>query len=192
MRAALVTALRKYEAELHGAQNPVRGLWDRQGGRNVFRPIEEDELSDHVKLFLERELVTNAIIANREVEISRVPGAPVGQRTDIRIDALRRSDDGTAFDVITAIIETKGCWNAELFTALEEQLYRDYLVRLQAPVGIYLVGWFDKPKWDPTDDRWRRTLNCTLLDVQVRLDAQAQAIPAGFSVQALVLDCHAP
>ena len=130
LREALVIALRNYEAELHGAQNPVRRLWDRQGGGNTFRPIEEDGLSDDVKLFLERELVTNAIIANREVEISRVPGAPVGQRTDIRINALRRSEDGTAFDVITAVIETKGCWNKELFTALEAQLYRAYMVRL--------------------------------------------------------------
>jgi hypothetical protein len=192
LREALVAALRNYEAELHGAQNPVRGLWDRQAGGNTFRPIEEDGLSDDVKLFLERELVTNSIITNREVEISRVPGAPIGQRTDIRIDALRRSEDGTAFDVITAVIETKGCWNAELFTALETQLYRDYMVRLQAPVGIYLVGWFDKPKWDPRDARRRRTPNCTLLEAQVRLDAQAQAIPAEFSVQAIILDCHAP
>jgi hypothetical protein len=192
LREALVIALRNYEAELHGAQNPVRRLWDRQGGGNTFRPIEEDGLSDDVKLFLERELVTNAIIANREVEISRVPGAPVGQRTDIRINALRRSEDGTAFDVITAVIETKGCCNKELFTALEAQLYRAYMVRLQAPVGIYLVGWFDKPKWDPTDDRQRRMPTCTMLDAQVRLDEQALAIPAGFSVQALVLDCHAP
>lgn len=51
--------------------------------------------------------------------------------------------------VITAVIETKGCWKPQLFTALETQLYRDYMLRLQAPVGIYLVGWFDKPKWDP-------------------------------------------
>lgn len=121
-----------------------------------------------------------------------MPGAPVGKRTDIRIDALRRSDHGTAFDVITAVIETKGCWNKELFNALEAQLYRDYMVRLQAPVGIYLVGWFDKPKWDQTDDRRRRTPNCTLLEAQALLDAQAQALPAGSLVQALVLDCHAP
>jgi len=105
LREVLVTALRKYEAELHGAQTPVRRLWDRQSGGNTFRPIEEDGLSDDVKLFLERELVTNAIIANREVEISRVPGRPVGQRTDIRINALRRSEDGATFDVITAVIE---------------------------------------------------------------------------------------
>jgi hypothetical protein len=125
-------------------------------------------------------------MANREVEISRVPGAPVGQRTNIRIDALRRSDNGTAFDVITAVIETKGCWNAELFRALEAQLYHDYMMRLQ------VLGWFDKPKWDTTDARRRRAPNCTLLETQARLDAQAQAIPAEFSVQALVLDCHAP
>jgi len=105
---------------------------------------------------------------------------------------LRRSEDGATFDVITAVIETKGCWNKELFTALEAQLYCDYMVPLRAPVGIYLVGWFDKPKWDPTDDRRRRTPNCTLLEAQERLDAQSEAIPAEFSVQALVLDCHAP
>jgi len=65
-------------------------------------------------------------------------------------------------------------------------------VRRQAPVGIYLVGWFDKTKWDTTDDRRRRAPNCTLLEAQARLDGQAQALPAGSLVQALVLDCHAP
>jgi len=188
----LVAALRKYEAELHGRQNPIRALWDRQGGRDTFRPIEEDGLSDNVKLFLERELVGNGIIANREVEVARVPGSPIGQRTDILINALRRSDDGVVYDEITAVIETKGCWNRELFTALETQLYGDYMVRLQAPLGIFLVGWFDKVKWDPSDRRQRRAPNSTLQDAQARLDAQAQAVPAGFSVRALVLDCHAP
>ncbi len=187
----LVTSLRKYEAELHGRQNPIRALWDRQGGGDTFRPIEEDGLSDNVKLFLERELVANGIIANREVEVARVPGAPIGRRTDILINALRRSDDGAMYDTITAVIETKGCWNRELFAALETQLYSDYMVRLQAPLGIYLVGWFDKAKWDPNDDRQRRAPNCTLQDAQTRLDAQAQAVPNGFSVRAIVLDCHA-
>ena len=53
----LTAALRKYEAELHGEQSPVRSLWDRQGGGKTFRPVEEDSLSDHVSLFLRRELV---------------------------------------------------------------------------------------------------------------------------------------
>ena len=56
LREILITALRKYEAELHGAQNPIRGLWDRQHGGKTFRPIEEDGLSDDVKLFLQKTL----------------------------------------------------------------------------------------------------------------------------------------
>jgi hypothetical protein len=188
----LTESLRNYEAELHGEQNPVRSLWDRQGSGKTFRPVEEDSLSDHVNLFLKRELVDRGIVVNREVEVGRVPGAPVGKRTDIRVDAIRRSDDGVVYDTITAVIETKGCWNDALFSALRSQLFDEYMVRLQAPVGIYLVGWFDKAKWDSEDRRRAATPDSTLHEVQEQLDAQADAIPPGFSVRAIVLNCHAP
>jgi hypothetical protein len=186
----LTEALRKYESRLHGEQTPIRGLWDRQKSGPVFRPVEEDALSDDVALFLRQELVEKGIVANREVEIGRVPGAPIGKRTDLRIDALRRSAAGIVYDRLTGVIETKGCWNSALFTALNEQLYRDYMVRLQATVGVYLVGWFDRKKWDPEDSRLRNVPDCTLLEAQVRLDKQAGAVPAGFIVKAVVLDCH--
>jgi hypothetical protein len=188
----LVESLRRYEEELHGAQNPVRSLWDRQGSGSTFRPVEEDSLSDHVGVFLRRELVESGIVANREVEIARVPGAPIGKRTDIRIEALRRSADGSACDTIAAVVDTKGCWNATLFTALKDQLFNDYMITLQAPVGIYLVGWFDKAKWDPKDRRKSHAPDCTLGEAQERLDAQAAAIPAGFLIRSVVVDCHAP
>jgi hypothetical protein len=188
----LTESLRKYEKELHGEQNPVRGLWDRQGSGPTFRPVEEDSLSDSVRLFLQRELVEDGIVANREVEVGRVPGAPIGKRTDIRVDAMRQSADGTAYDLITAVIETKGCWNTALFTALKDQLYDDYMLKIRAPVGIYLVGWFDKAKWDPKDRRRRLAPDCTLQEAQARLDAQAAAIPAGFMVRSVVVDCYAP
>lgn len=50
----------------------------------------------------------------------------------------------------------KGCWNAELFTAIETQLCNDYPRRLGAPLGIYWVGWFYKAKWDENDSRKKR------------------------------------
>jgi len=186
----LTEALRKYESWLHGEQTPVRGLWDRQKSSAVFRPVEEDALSDDVVLFLRQELVEKGIVANREVEIGRVPGAPIGKRTDIRIDALRRSPSGVVYDRLTGVVETKGCWHSALFTALNEQLYHDYMVRLQSPVGVYLVGWFDREKWDPEDSRRRNAPDCTLQEAQVRLDEQAAAIPAEFILKAVVLDCH--
>jgi hypothetical protein len=188
----LTESLREYERELHGEQNPVRGLWDRQGGKQTFRPVEEDSLSDDIRLYLRRRLVESGIVANREVEIARVPGAPIGTRTDIRIDALRRSADGAAYDTITAVIETKGCWNTALFTALKDQLYDDYMISLRSPVGIYLVGWFDKAKWDANDHRKRHAPDCTLQEAQDRLDSQAATIPVGFLIRPVVIDCHAP
>jgi hypothetical protein len=105
---------------------------------------------------------------------------------------LRRSAGGEAYDVITAVIESKGCWNEALFSALKEQLFGDYMVTLRAPVGIYWVGWFDKPKWDPKDRRRRQAPNLTLQEAQVRLDQEAASIPQGYLVRAVVVDCHAP
>ena len=188
----LIESLQRYEHELHGEQPTVRALWDRQLGRDKFRPVEEDELSNHVKRFLQDDLVNRGVIANREVEIGRVPGAPIGKRTDIRIDAMRRGLDGASFDVITAVIETKGCWNRDLFSSLETQLYHDYMVRIGAPVGIYLVGWFDKQKWDATDHRRASTPNITRGEAQKRLGEQAGSIATGSCIRAVVLDCHAP
>ena len=160
-------------------------------GGATYRPIEEDGFSDNVRLFLRRELVESGVVANREVEVARVPGAPIGRRTDIRIDAFRRSADGP-YDTITAVIESKGCWNDALFRALKDQLYGDYMVTLRAPVGIYLVGWFDKRKWDPRDRRRSQAPDLSPQEAQSRLDDQAAAIPQGYLIRAVVIDCHAP
>lgn len=188
---ALVGLLAQWQAELHGAQNPVRALWDRQAD-GTFRPIDEDGLSDQIRLYLQRELVTRGVFANREVEVGRVPGAPIGKRTDILINALRKGEDGETLDSITAVIETKGCWNASLWTALETQLFTDYMQRLQAPLGIYLVGWFDLAKWDGSDTRKRKVPQLTLEEAKTKLAVQASRIPASFRVEPIVLNCHAP
>ncbi len=191
LREALLKLLAQWQAELHGAQNPVRALWDRQGDK-TFRPIDEDGLSDQVRVYLQRELVSRGIFANREVEVGRVPGAPIGKRTDILINAVRRGEDGEALDSIIAVIETKGCWNDALMTALETQLFADYMRCLQAPLGIYLVGWFDAAKWDDTDYRKRKVPRFTMEEARKEFALQASRIPAGFTIEPVVLDCHAP
>jgi hypothetical protein len=63
---------------------------------------------------LQQELQVEGVFANREVEVTRRPGAPVGQRTDILVNTVRRATDGRPFDPIAAVIEVKGCWNSEL------------------------------------------------------------------------------
>jgi hypothetical protein len=188
----LVAALKKFNAALHGAQTPVRDLWDRQKGKDIYRPIDENALSDVIARFLRTELGSSGIFANREVEIGRVPGAPVGQRTDILVNAVRRRADGELFDPIATVIETKGCWNNDLFTALEEQLFRDYMIRLRALTGIYLVGWFDAEKWDPEDSRRDRVPKIPIDEAKAQLDKQAAALPDGFIVRPVILECHVP
>jgi hypothetical protein len=187
----LLQALRRYERELHGEQTPISALWDYQADTKTFRPVDENALSDHVRLFLRRELQESGIILNREVEIGRVPHAPVGMRTDIKVDAISKAENSGTLSTITAVIETKGCWNDELLPAIRTQLVDDYLIRLTAPVGIYLVGWFDKTKWDSRDYRRARTPDWTVNQAQSRLDQEAAGLPSAFIVRPVVLDCHA-
>jgi glycosyltransferase involved in cell wall biosynthesis len=155
-------------------------------------PIEEDGLSNAVAIYLTRELASVGIFANREVEVVRKVGAPIGRRTDILINTNRRTEDGRLFDPLTAVIETKGCWNRELYTAIDPQLVADYMVNLRAPVGIYLVGWFDNAQWDNTDYRRGQVPKATIAEVRKRLDQQAAAAPEGFQVRAMVLDIKPP
>lgn len=190
--AVLAAALEKFATQLHGAQTPVRDLWDRQGTKNIFRPIDENALSDVITRYLRNELGSAGIFANREVEVRRAPSAPVGQRTDILINAVRRRADGELFDPIAAVVETKGCWNSELFTALEAQLFRNYMVPLRAEAGIYLVGWFDADKWDPQDSRRNSVPKMSISEAKAQIDRQAAALPDGFIVRTIVLECRVP
>lgn len=189
----LFETLTRFAMELHGAQTPVRVLWDKMPGRPVlYRPFEEDGISDTVVRFLRQELQVKGVFANREVEVKKRPGNSLGQRTDILVNTMRRGPDGQAFDPIAAVIEVKGCWNPEVFTGLEAQLVQDYMVNLGAPVGVFLVGWFDKTHWDETDGRRTRTPQRPISEVQAQLDQQAAAVAKGFQVRAMVLDIRAP
>jgi hypothetical protein len=66
------------------------------------------------------------------------------------------------------------------------------MVQLRAPVGVYLVGWFDSANWDPADGRRDRVVKNTIEDVRRRLDQQASAAPEGVLVRAVLTDSWAP
>lgn len=188
----LLEALEAFASEIHGAQTPVRDLWDRQGTTHQYRPIDENGFSDVVVRYLRQRLAAAGIFANREVEVLRHPGAPIGQRTDIMINTLRRNSTGEPIDPITAVIEAKGCWNEELPTALESQLVHRYMVQVGAPVGVYLVGWFDTANWDPTDSRRRGVPKRAVDEVRRELDRQASRAPEGFLVRSIVVEIRSP
>ena len=96
----------------------------------------------------------------------------MGERTDIHIDAVA---PGTP-DLLTAIIEVKGCWHRELRVAMQTQLRDRYLRDNRCRHGLYLVGWYLCPQWDQTDLSRRRPPFTGLADLRAFLEAQAAQI----------------
>ena len=147
-------------------------LWNewKNKNKNFYRPKDENRLSDYVKTHLEKELKQKGVVVNREVEIRR------GDETDIRIDAIKKTAENGVFDVVTVIIETKGCWNRELTTAMETQLRDRYLKNNGHRFGLYLVGWFKCSKWDKTDHRYKTSPTYGFSKAKARFESQAASL----------------
>jgi hypothetical protein len=184
----VITSLRRLEQELQGENPAAPDLWNKVK-EGVFRPKDENELSDYIVRHLRRDIQRRGIVANREVEIRRGEGDAQGERTDIRIDAIapgRRPED---FARITVTVETKGCWNRRVRTDMEHQLRDRYLAENACHHGLYLVGWFICPQWDPDDDRNKRTPKMTREEAQRQFDDQAARLSQSpFCIKALVLN----
>ncbi len=152
----LTESLVRLRQSLHGENPRVFDLWNTP--KNAWRPKEEVHLSGYVASHLERDIGGHAVVVNREVEIRRMPGDGMGEQTDIHVDAITRGQEEATSHRITAIIEVKGSWNAELNEAMETQLVNRYLKLSGVQHGMYLVGWFSCDNWDDTDWRKRQSL----------------------------------
>ena len=91
-------------------------------------------------------------------------------RTDIKVDAISKAGHSRTLSTITAVIKTKGCWEPGADDGHEDTAGRRPSGQTGCPVGIYLVGWFDKPKWGATDYRRARTPDWTVEQAQSHLD----------------------
>ena len=58
--------------------------------------------------------------------------------------------------IVTVVIEVKGYWHKDVRTAMGGQLGDRYLREAPCHHGLYLVGWFVCPQWDPQDPRRKR------------------------------------
>ena len=182
LQEVVLEALAKLEMELQGETPAVRDLWDKKTeSKFLYRPEPEDDISDYLKRYLDRALIERGVVVNREVRVHR------GERTDIHVDAV--IDSGTP-DVVTVIIEVKGCWNPELLTAMKKQLVDQYLTDNRCRHGIYLVFWFDCESWDREDPRWKRRPWVASMDELQSVLAGEAAELSGFSVRPLVLDAR--
>jgi hypothetical protein len=176
--------LGKLEKELQGETPAARDLWDKKtGSSSLYLPKPEEDISDYLKRYLDRELRERGVIINREVRIHR------GERTDIHVDAVIEGE-GDVRDTTTVIIEVKGRWNPELLTAMKDQLVDKYLADNRCRYGVYLVFWFDCDAWDPDDPRWKRRPRLASMDeLKSTLTSQAAEL-SNFSVRPLVLDAR--
>lgn len=179
----LIESLRRLELELQGETPAAVFLW------NENKPKDENDFSNYVKLFLDRDLKSRGIIINREVELRRSYGGKAGERTDIHVDAVLKQPNGDAYDSITAIIEVKGCWHNEVKTAIKTQLVERYLADNPYPYGLYLIGWFNCQQWDSADSRKSKAPKMSLDKARAYFNSQAEELTSSrCKVRAYVLD----
>jgi hypothetical protein len=183
----LVESLDRLQGKLQGETPAAQFLWESVNGR-AFRPRSEAHLSDFIKLHFEQDLAESAVVVNREVEVKSGSGRGLGpRRTDIHVDVFSAE---YPTDRIRAIVEVKGSWNRRLFADVEAQLAERYLVEHGVPAGLYVVGLFGSPVWDPEDARRRVRPRAERTQLLARLDQEAsRASSGGVLIVPYVLDC---
>ncbi len=154
LQQALMASLRRIEKRLQANSPPaVRELWNTRGKPT---PKYEEELSTWLKGRLEDDLDVGGRVIGRELEIrANTTGRGRGESVDIAVFApIGAEVEGAATASVT--IEVKGCWHADVKTAMRSQLVDRYLTGTGTEHGIYVVFWFAAKDWDPADSRRRR------------------------------------
>lgn len=180
----VMNELESYRTYLQGDTPTVRYLWNS----DPIRPRNEEDLSDHLKNYLDLRLTTDVVI-NREVQIRRKlfnDGRP-GSQTDLWVQAF--DEHGSA---LTICIEVKCNWNDSAKTALKEQLIDKYMSGKTATAGIFLIGWFGCDSWDCNDNRrtaatsiWS-DMDSAIVDLQNQAEKEQKN---GSAVRSIVIDC---
>lgn len=161
---------------------PARHVKDGQG-EDLWCPKLESALSAYLTHELQLRLAGRSVVVNREVLVKPTDAYGAGERTDIKVEAVQLSagvgDPALArADVLTVVIENKGCWNATLETDLRSQLADRYLPECGTTAGAYVVGWYPLELWTDTTDRTRRQ-QARRRDLEVttaELEAEAESL----------------
>jgi hypothetical protein len=127
----VIESLGRLERELQGHTPAVIYIWNKVT-KSKYRPKDENEVSDYVKIFLDRDLKASGILFHREVEVRRRigKGGDPGERLDVLVSFRTPEVDET----LAVVIEVKGAWHKELLTAMETQLIDRYLADTSAVV----------------------------------------------------------
>lgn len=186
----VIESLARFQTQLTRSTLPrSERFWHWEGAdnnRRNFRHRDEAFLSDEIASWLRDDLSSRGIVIGREVQTRR------GQRTDVYVDAIASGDTGLSVKSVTLVIEVKGCWNAEVRTAVDSQLVGDYLRQNGLTHGIYLVGWFVCEAWEkPQNKLASETLELAQQEIAQLVSAyDGKANPE--RVSGVILDCRYP
>lgn len=154
---AVIASLLRLQGKLKGETPLAPFLWNLDDNENQGRPKSEDRMSDFVLHHLRADLPL--LVVNREVQVQNLKETGIGERVDLKVETRDASGNP-----MTLIVESKGCWNDGLLTAMEQQLHDRYMKQTHADAGIYLVGWF-------ACDRWKAGPKKTACQKHTSLDA---------------------
>lgn len=171
LQLVILESLERLQQKLHGETPSVRDLWGYNRKEKSWEPIDENGVSDYVARHLKDDLERCGIVSLREVEIRRGNAGP-GERTDLYVAAVLEG----SHTPVHVIVEVKGCWHAELQTAMESQLRDRYLEDNSCNHGIYLVAWFRLDQWNPADYRNQNTPNWACDEARTRLELLARSL----------------
>lgn len=189
LRRLVLEALAGIAADTRGAFPLAPALWNTSPYR---LPRSENEITNELARWLRDRIGGRRAIVNREVEVNAVSGTG-GDRTDLLIQA-----ESTGDRPLSVVVEVKGAWNAELMTAMPDQLVDQYLKPDLTDQGVYLVFWFAPAGWDGHDDnqkrRRARATRSGAAELEALLVRQAAEVSRerGVAVTAVVMDGSFP
>lgn len=169
--AVIIESLDNTQSRLHSETPEAQYLWNviKKDKVRLCYPKDENTLSDYLKNRLNDDLITKQIIASREVKIYR------DSITDIHIDAIKKKDD-EEFTRLSAIVEVKGCWNTELYSAMQKQLLDKYIEKNENKNGVYLIGWFKCDVWSDEPRKRKNGKLITINDAEQEFSEQASRL----------------
>jgi hypothetical protein len=191
LQNAIFESLTRLQMALKGSPPKAASWWNNPWVTDqraldrgeVPTPKGEKDVSDEIVLHL-REDLESRVVAHREIE-----DRPLNI-VDILIDAVD-PNSLSKVDIITVPCEVKGCWNRDLHTSMESQLYDRYLKQNGHSHGLYIVVFFDCDRcWKANRARRHKNQKShTFESIRQELEQQARTLSkCGKTVQVIVLD----
>jgi hypothetical protein len=172
---AVMDSLAHYQAYLRAPNRPTE-VWNELGSkRTIYRPKDENVLSNCLVTHLRRDLGALDVWGEREVEVRRGTLMEKGDHPDIVIIAPNPAEPAQP---LRLYIEVKCSWNVEAISGMGAQLFDRYL--RTADYGIYVLAHYACATWnDPEDERLNAPLHrISKAEAEAQLEAERLRLQA--------------